>query len=51
MNNETGQLGVLELLDSERVLLDVRLMNARHYSDHLTALADLERAVGTKFPR
>ncbi len=48
---ETGQLGVLELLDSERVLLDVRLMNARHYSDHLTALADLERAVGTKFPR
>ena len=48
---ETGQLGVLDLLDSERVLLDVRLINARHYSDHFIALADLERAVGTKFPR
>jgi outer membrane protein TolC len=48
---ETGQLGVLDLLDSERVLLDVRLMNARNYSDYLTALAELERAVGTRFPR
>ena len=48
---ETGQLGVLDLLDSERVLLDVRLINARYYSDHLTALADLERALGTRFPR
>jgi len=48
---ETGQLGVLDLLDSERVLLDVRLINARYYSDYLIALTSLERAVGTKFPR
>ena len=48
---ETGQLGVLDLLDSERVLLDARLVNARHYSDLLVAFADLERALGTRFPR
>jgi outer membrane protein TolC len=47
---ETGQLGVLDLLDSERVLLNVRLVNARYYSDFLLALANLERAVGVKFP-
>jgi outer membrane protein TolC len=47
---ETGQLGVLDLLDSERVLLNVRLVNARYYSDFLIALANLERAIGTKFP-
>jgi outer membrane protein TolC len=35
---ETGQLGVLDLLDSERVLLNVRLVNARYYSDFLLAL-------------
>lgn len=47
---ETGQLGVLDLLDSERVLLNVRLVNARYDSDFLIALAHLERAVGTRFP-
>ena len=47
---ETGQLGVLDLLDSERVLLNAKLVNARYYSDFLIALASLERAVGTKFP-
>jgi outer membrane protein TolC len=47
---QTGQLGVLDLLDSERVLLNVRVVNARYYSDFLIALANLERAVGTKFP-
>ena len=47
---ETGQLGVLDLLDSERALLNARLVNARYYSDFHTALAFLERAVGTKFP-
>ncbi len=47
---ETGQLGVLDLLDSERVLLNVRLVNARYYSDSLIAFANLERALGTKFP-
>ena len=48
---ETGQLGVLDLLDSERVLLNVRIVNARYYSDLLNALANLERAIGTRFPR
>lgn len=48
---ETGQLGVLDLLDSERVLLNVRIVNSRYYSDLLNALANLERAIGTRFPR
>lgn len=48
---ETGQLGVLDLLDSERVLLEVRLTNRRFYADYLIALADLERALGTRYPR
>ena len=48
---ETGQLGVLDLFDSERMLLDVRLINARYYSDYLIALTNLERAIGTRFPR
>jgi outer membrane protein TolC len=47
---ETGQLGTLDLLDSERVLLEVRLMHERHYADYLVALANLERAIGTAFP-
>jgi len=48
---ETGQLGVLDLLDSERVLLTVRLGRVRYNADMLTALANLERAVGTQFPQ
>jgi len=48
---ETGQLGTLDLLDSERVLLEVRLMHERHYADYLVALTNLERAIGTTFPR
>lgn len=48
---ETGLLGVLDLLDSERVLLNVRIVNSRYYSDLLNALANLERAIGTRFPR
>ena len=47
---ETGQVGVLDLLDSERTLLQVRLGNARQRTDYLLALTALERAVGTKFP-
>ena len=47
---ETGQLGVLDLLDSERTLLDMRLMRARYVSDYLVALTRLERAVGTRVP-
>ena len=48
---ETGQLGVLELLDSERTLIDVRSTRARYLSDLLIALTDLERAIGTRVPR
>ena len=47
---ETGQVGVLDLLDGERVLLDVLRMRARHVSDFLIALADLERGIGTRVP-
>jgi cobalt-zinc-cadmium efflux system outer membrane protein len=48
---ETGQVGVLDLLDSERLLLEVRLANARQRADYLVALAELERAIGVRFPR
>ena len=47
---QTGQVGVLELLDSERVQLDVLRMRARYVSDFLIALADLERSVGVRLP-
>ncbi len=47
---ETGQLGVLELLDSERTLIDVRSLRARYLSDLLIALTALERAIGTRVP-
>lgn len=47
---ETGQVGVLDLLDSERSRLDVRLIYARETADYLVALADLERAVGAAYP-
>ena len=43
----TGTAGVLDLLDGERKLLDVRLGLARLGTDYMTALADLERAVGS----
>jgi outer membrane protein TolC len=48
---ETAQLGILELLDSERFLLRSRLVLARYNADYLRALSDLEWAVGTKFPK
>ena len=46
----TGTTGVLDLLDSEEVLLDVRLGLARLGADYLQALADMERAIGAPFP-
>ena len=46
----TGSTGVLDLLDSERMLLEVRLGLARLQSDYLTALANMERAIGSAFP-
>ena len=45
-----GQLGALELLDSERSLLETRVLQARHQADYLQALAALELAVGTRYP-
>jgi outer membrane protein TolC len=47
----TGEVSVLDLLDSERVLLDVRLAQVRQRVDYLIALAELERAIGVRFPR
>ncbi len=46
----TGQLNALDLIDSERFLLSVRLADARLRSDYMKALADIERAIGTAFP-
>jgi outer membrane protein TolC len=46
----TGSLGVLELLDSERMLLDVRLGLANLEAEYMKALADMERAIGSPFP-
>ena len=48
---QTGQANALSLLDSERFRLELRLLGARYHSDYLRALANLERAVGTQFPR
>jgi len=45
-----GLTGVLELLDSEEVLLDVRLGLARLEADYMKALAEMERAIGSAFP-
>lgn len=47
---ETAQLGVLDLLDSERMRLDVQLMTARYAADFLVTLAELERTIGTTVP-
>ena len=46
----TGSLGVLELLDSGRVLLEVRLSLAQFQSDYMKTLAEIERAIGQAFP-
>lgn len=46
----TGTIGVLELLDSERMLLEVRLGLARLESDYMKALAEMERSIGSAFP-
>ncbi len=45
-----GVTGVLELLDSEEMLLDVRLGLARLQADYMKALAEMERAIGSAFP-
>jgi cobalt-zinc-cadmium efflux system outer membrane protein len=45
----TGGVGVLELLDSERVLLDVRLSLEKFDSDYRKSLAEMERVTGVPF--
>jgi outer membrane protein TolC len=47
----TGSVRVLELLDSERTLLEVRLSLAQFQSDYMKALAEVERATGAAFPK
>lgn len=46
----TGMVDVLDLLDSERVLLDVRLGLAQMESEYWKSLAEMERATGAPFP-
>lgn len=46
----TGSLGVLDLLDAERVLLGVRLGLAQYITDYMRSLSNMERAVGAPFP-
>jgi cobalt-zinc-cadmium efflux system outer membrane protein len=48
---ETGLTGALDLLDSERVLLNIRLAQERFVSDYMKALSRLEFALGTRFPQ
>lgn len=45
-----GTLGVVSLLDVQRMLLDVRLGLARLHADYFDAMADLERAIGSAVP-
>ena len=47
----TGTLGVLDLLDSERVLLEVRLGLEQLRSEYMKSLAEMERAIGAPFPQ
>jgi cobalt-zinc-cadmium efflux system outer membrane protein len=45
----TGTLGILDLLDSERVLVEVKFGLARLNSDYMKSLAEMERAIGTAY--
>ncbi len=47
----TGTLGVMDLLDSERVLLEVRLGLEQLRSEYMKSLAEMERAIGAPFPQ
>ncbi len=47
---QTGLVGVLDLLDSERTLLQLRLMEARLETDQWKSLARLELALGAPIP-
>jgi len=46
----TSKIDFLELLDSERVLFQVRLTYHRMLTDYWTALADVEFSLGRSFP-
>lgn len=46
----TGQLGVLDLLDSERMLLEVRLGLTQFQNEYMKGLAEMERVIGGPFP-
>jgi len=46
----TGKLNALDLIDSERLLLNVRLAHAKLGMDYMKALADIEWAIGAAFP-
>jgi outer membrane protein TolC len=46
----TNRQDFLDLLDAERVLFQVRLSYHRLLADYWMALADLERALGQRFP-
>lgn len=46
----TNQIDFLDLIDAERVWFQVRLTHRRLLSDVWIALADLESAIGSKFP-
>ena len=41
---------MLDLLDSERFLLNMRLGLAQYISDYMKSLAEMERAIGAPFP-
>ena len=45
-----GTLGVLDLFDRERLLLNMRLVLAQYTSDYMKSLAEMERAIGARFP-
>ena len=47
----TGKLNALDLIDSERLLLNIRLAHAKLTTDHMKALADIEHAIGASFPQ
>ena len=46
----TGTAAIVDLLDSEQVLFEVRLGLARLQSDYMKALAEMEWAIGSPFP-
>jgi outer membrane protein TolC len=47
---QTNQLDFLDLIDAERIWFQVRLTYRRLLSDVWIALANLERAIGSRFP-